>query len=95
VYFPGVDFSRFDNSAKVAIEEDINRDFDHGFEGIKQLPHGARLGVYVAYRYYLQLFKKIRNQPAHTVAEKRIRVSDKRKAYLLFSSTVRHSMNFL
>jgi len=95
VYFPGVDFSNFDNEQKKIIEADIEADFKAGLSGIKQLPEGARFGVYLAYKYYTQLFAKIRRAPAQHVADTRIRVSDKRKMYLLFSSALRHSLNFL
>lgn len=95
VYFPGVDFSNFQAADKIQIEEDIKSDFDAALVGIKQLPKGARLGVYLAYNYYIQLFEKIKRAPAMQVASKRIRVSDKRKALLVFSSALRHQLNFL
>lgn len=95
VYFPGVDFSRFDHTDKKQIEADIEADFNAALEGIRQLPKGARLGVYLAYKYYTQLFSKIKSAPARRVAEVRIRVSDQRKMYLLFSSALRHQFNFL
>lgn len=95
VYFPGVDFTRFNNEDKARIEADIKADFDAALVGIRRLPRGARLGVYLAYKYYTQLFAKIKRAPAQRVAEQRIRVSDKRKMYLLFSSALRHSLNFL
>ena len=95
VYFPGVDFRHFDNTAKRQIEADIQADFDAALEGIRRLPDGSRLGVYLAYKYYTQLFAKIKRAPAQRIAEERFRVSDKRKVYLLFSSAVRHRLNFL
>ncbi|GAB4497926.1 MAG: phytoene/squalene synthase family protein [Saprospiraceae bacterium] len=95
VYFPGVDFQRFTNEDKLNIEADIKADFDAALEGIRQLPKGARFGVYLAYKYYTQLFSKIKSAPAQRVAQERFRVSDKRKVYLLFSSAVRHQLNFL
>jgi 15-cis-phytoene synthase len=95
VYFPDVDFVRFGDREKELIEADIQADFDAGLRGIKQLPKGARLGVYVAYKYYTQLFKKIQAVHAAQVAEKRIRVSDKRKMYVLFSSAVRNQFDAL
>ena len=95
VYFPGVDFNQFDNAAKLQIEEEIKADFDHAYQGIKQLPDGARLGVYLAYVYYTKLFKKIRSAPAQRVAEERIRVRDSRKLTLLASSVFRHRFNML
>ena len=95
VYFPGVDFTNFDHIQKKMIEDDIAQDFNAALVGIKKLPEGSRFGVYLAYKYYTQLFTKIKNAPAQRVAEVRIRVSDKRKMYLLFSSAIRHQLNFL
>lgn len=95
VYFPDVDFTRFTNLEKRAIEADIERDFNAALVGIRQLPEGARLGVLLAYRYYVKLFDKIRRAPAEKVAGERIRVNDGRKIMLLFSSALRHSLNLL
>ncbi|MCO6491881.1 MAG: phytoene/squalene synthase family protein [Phaeodactylibacter sp.] len=95
VYFPGVDFTRFTNEDKLAIEADIKQDFDDAYKGIIQLPKGARFGVYLAYIYYINLYKKIRNAPADRVTEERIRVPNRRKAVLLFSSALRNSLNLL
>lgn len=95
VYFPGVDFRRFDDAAKRQIEADIQADFSAALDGIRRLPKGSRFGVYLAYKYYIQLFHKIKRAPAHSIAGKRFRVSDKRKVYLLFSSALRHQLNVL
>ncbi len=90
VYFPEVEFNSFCETQKKDIEMDIQKDFDHGLEGIKQLPEGARLGVYIAYRYYIELFRKIKNVPASEVASKRIRVGDSRKAFLFFQAFLKN-----
>ena len=74
---------------------DIQADFDAALEGIRRLPVGTRLGVYLAYKYYTQLFAKIKNAQAHHIAQQRFRVSDKRKFYLLCSSALRHQFDFL
>ncbi|HMX41140.1 MAG TPA: phytoene/squalene synthase family protein, partial [Saprospiraceae bacterium] len=95
VYFPDVDFRNFNNQDKRMIEADIRADFDAALEGIRQLPRGTRLGVYLAYKYYTQLFAKIKSAPAQRVAQERFRVSNKRKLYLLFSSALRHQLNAL
>jgi 15-cis-phytoene synthase len=95
VYFPYVDFKRFTQDDKTSIEADIKADFDAALVGIRELPEGTRLGVYLAYKYYLQLFKKIKSAPAQRVAQERFRVSDKRKAYLLVSTALRHRLNML
>lgn len=95
VYFPGVDFTNFTTEDKKMIEADIRKDFDDAYQGIVRLPKGARLGVYLAYVYYLKLLQKIKASPADRVAEERIRVNDGRKMVLLFSSALRNSLNML
>jgi phytoene/squalene synthetase len=89
VYFPGVDFQRFDDATKSAIEADIAADFDYAYTGIVRLPEGARFGVYLAYKYYRKLFDKITMMSASTVQGRRIRVSDSRKIALLVTSAAR------
>lgn len=94
-YFPEVDFTNFSEADKKLIETDIQKDFDHALEGIKQLPSGTKLGVYIAYRYYLQLFKKIKATPAQTVANKRIRVTDSLKMWLFAKAVIRNKLNYI
>ncbi len=94
-YFPDVDLGNFDEAAKLRIEEDIEKDFAAGFEGIKQLPKGARFGVYIAYVYYYALFGKIKRTPANVVFKERIRIPNRRKYRLFVSSYLRHSFNLL
>ncbi|HCY25325.1 MAG TPA: phytoene synthase, partial [Cryomorphaceae bacterium] len=94
-YFPGVDLKGFDEKTKAAIEADIDVDFAAGFEGIKQLPKGARFGVYIAYVYYYSLFKKIRKTHCDIILSKRVRISNKRKYGLLISSYLRHTINWI
>lgn len=95
VYFPGVDFSRFTQEDKWRIEADIKEDFDAALDGIRMLPKGARLGVYLAYKYYTHLFLKIKSAPPQQVAQERFRLSGKRKVYLLCSSALRHQLGVL
>ena len=95
VYFPGVDFTRFTNEDKVTIEQDIKKDFDDAYKGIVHLPQGARLGVYLAYVYYLNLFQKIKGVPANRVIQERIRVPDRKKVFLLFRSALVNRLNLL
>lgn len=94
-YFPGIDVTRFDDATKKLIEQDIKKDFEAGYEGIVQLPKKARFGVYLAYVYYCALFAKIANTPSNRILEERIRISNRRKAGLLFGSYVRHSFNLI
>lgn len=92
-YFPGIDLDRFTDESKRKIEENIARDFAHAFHGIKQLPAGSRFGVYVAYVYYLALFKKIRGLASAQVMESRVRIRNRHKAKLLAVSYLKHQFN--
>lgn len=94
-YFPGIDLTQFDEETKAAIEEDIEKDFHQGYLGIKKLPKGARFGVYIAYVYYYQLFRKIKNTNSQIILQERIRISNQRKYSLLVSSYVKHSLNLI
>ncbi|RAI95186.1 phytoene/squalene synthase family protein [Algoriphagus yeomjeoni] len=86
VYFPGVAFEQFDKSAKVLIEEDIQKDFDEALVGIAQLPDGAKLGVKVAYLYYQKLFDKIKGLSAAKITHERIRIPNSQKFSLLIGT---------
>jgi phytoene/squalene synthetase len=86
VYFPGVDFKEFDKSAKELIEADIQRDFDEALIGIKQLPSCAKMGVKVAYLYYLKLFHKIKGLPPEVIIKQRIRIPNGHKISLLLGT---------
>lgn len=94
-YFPGVDFTRFSEKDKKEIEADIKADFDEALSGIKKLPEGAKVGVYIAYVYYLQLFKKIKNTSAATISNKRIRVSDTQKLFLMAEALLKNQLNYV
>jgi 15-cis-phytoene synthase len=85
-YFPQVDFTKFDEKTKKDIEIDIKKDFEDAYKGIKKLPKGSKLGVYLAYIYYIALFKKIQKLPATIVMQERIRVPDSQKMSLLLQS---------
>ncbi|RDC62227.1 phytoene/squalene synthase family protein [Adhaeribacter pallidiroseus] len=93
VYFPKIDFQCFDNGCKKEIEEDILKDFDLAYEGILKLPRSARMGVYLAYIYYLKLFKKIQHLPAARILSERVRVPDNTKIALLLGTYVKYRLN--
>jgi 15-cis-phytoene synthase len=94
-YFPGIDVSRMDADTKAQIEQDIQHDFDEALIGIRQLPKGARFGVYIAYVYYLNLFRKIKALPCDRIMKERVRVRNRRKMLLLTTSYLRHSFGML
>lgn len=94
-YFPGLDFSNFTERQKQEIEEDIQKDFDEAYAGIMQLPEKARFGVYVAYKYYLSLFRKIKKVQPAKIMEERIRIPDYHKVMILIRAGVRNQLNIM
>ena len=94
-YFPGVDMDSFTAEHKMKIEEDIAKDFEVALIGIRKLPRKARMGVYLAYVYYSQLFKKIKHTPVEKIMESRIRVPNVSKMGLMFQSMIQHQFNLL
>lgn len=95
IYFPDVDIEKFDEVCKQKIEKSIEEDFEKGFEGIRQLPRSSKLGVYVAYVYYLALFRKIRNTPSDFVMKERIRIHNRQKLSILCFSYLKHQLNLI
>ena len=94
-YFPGIDLVELNEETKGQIINDIENDFKKAYEGIKQLPKGARLGVYVAYIYYLSLLRKIKRTHSSVIMQERVRIPNREKYGLLVSSAVRHAFNLL
>lgn len=95
VYFPGCDFRNFTEEEKRKIEVDIEQDFNHAYQGILKLPIKARFGVYVAYKYYLSLFKKIKRTEANRIMEDRVRIPNYGKAVIVAKAGVRSHFNIL
>lgn len=94
-YFPNVDFTNFTLTDKQQIEKDIQADFDAAYRGIMNLPKGAKAGVYLAYKYYLRLFDKIKGCPASKIQNERIRVPDFQKVALLAKTYFQFRLNVL
>ncbi|MEJ7829577.1 MAG: phytoene/squalene synthase family protein [Segetibacter sp.] len=95
MYFPECDFKNFSEHEKLNIEADIQKDFDNAYDGVVKLPLKARFGVYVAYKYYLSLFTKIKRLQAKCVMEERIRIPDYYKVMIVAKAGVRSQFNIL
>lgn len=94
-YFPNVSEYTFTEKTKKEIISDIETDFNEALKGILKLPEEGRLGVYVAYKYYLGLLQKIKKKNSETILQERIRISNPKKVFILAKSYVRHRINML
>lgn len=94
-YFPNTDLYNLDENSKQNIIIDIENDFSEGLKGIKLLPIEAKFGVFMAYRYYSQLLKKLKKTPALEIKNTRIRVPNYKKIELLTRSFVKYHLNLL
>jgi len=94
-YFPNIRDKKMDEFAKQEIIKDIEHDFKEAYKGIVKLPVEGRLGVYLAYRYYLKLLKKLKHKNSQEIMTTRTRVSDPVKILILLKSYVRYSLNIL
>jgi len=94
-YFPKADLNNLDEITKQDIIKDIEADFEKGLSGIKKLPIEAKFGVFMAYRYYHKLLKKLKKTPALQIKNTRIRVSDPQKVELLMRSYVKYQLNLI
>jgi phytoene synthase len=94
-YFPEIDFNNFTMDVKRGIENDIETDFLNGYKGIVQLPIKAKFGVYVAYKYYLSLFKKIKKMKPSEILEDRIRIPIYSKMFILAKAGIKTQFNLL
>lgn len=94
-YFPNIDMEVFDNNVKSQIEVEIADDFKAALIGIKKLPSSSIFGVYLAYKYYLSLFQKIKRKSPIDILNKRVRVPNSEKAYVALISYLRYKTAFL
>lgn len=94
-YFPNVDISYFDNTVKAHIEKEIEEEFQIALQGIKKLPGSSRFGVYLAFRYYTSLFRKIKRTSANEMINRRIRISNGKKLSVMMSSYFQYKTSFL
>ncbi|MBT0609013.1 phytoene/squalene synthase family protein [Aequorivita echinoideorum] len=94
-YFPNTNLDSLDETSKQRIIKEIEDNFNKGYEGILMLPNDAKLGVFVAYRYYRRLLKKLQQTPAMEIKNKRIRVPNVEKFGLLTRSYVKYQLNLV
>lgn len=94
-YFPQIDPTSFNDRDKMEIEKDIDLDFQEAYIGIRKLSKESRLGVFLAYTYYMKLFIKIQHTKAENLMKKRYRISNTYKIILLIQGYLKHKMNII
>ena len=94
-YFPHIQGGVIDGVVKEQIIEEIDKDFQEAYVGILQLPIEAKFGVYTAFIYYRKLLRKLTVTKASEIKEKRIRISNPMKMFLLTKSFVNYKLNLL
>mgnify|MGYP000247624998 CR=1 FL=1 len=95
-YFPNIDLGELNADSKQLIIKEIEEDFDFAFKnGILKLPMEAKFGVYMAYRYYKRLLKKLKRVPSEKIMDTRIRISNPMKINLLARSYVKYKLNII
>jgi 15-cis-phytoene synthase len=95
IYFPGCDFHNFTQRDKQQIQEDIEADFCEAYKGILNLPIKARFGVYVAYKYYYSLFRKIKEIEPQYILQKRVRIPNYHKAFIVLRASVKNRLKLI
>lgn len=95
MYFPDCNFYNFTTADKQKIEVDIENDFKLAHQSILSLPVKARFGVYVAYKYYYSLFKRIKIMKPQNVLQTRIRIPDYYKACIVLRAGVKNKLRLI
>ncbi|WP_166386342.1 MULTISPECIES: phytoene/squalene synthase family protein [unclassified Polaribacter] len=95
-YFPNINLGELNASSKQLIIDEIEADFEFAYQnGILKLPVEAKFGVYMAYRYYKRLLKKLKEVPSEKIMDTRIRISNPMKINLLARSYVKYKLNII
>lgn len=94
-YFPNTDLTKLDEESKNKIIQEIEADFEAGYQGIVNLPLEAKFGVYTAYIYYKKLLSKLKKTPSAEIKNTRIRVSDYQKYGLFAKCYFTYKLNII
>jgi phytoene synthase len=95
VYFPNVDMNNFNEKSKKEIILEIEKDFANAVKGIVKLPRNSKFAVYIAYRYYNKLLKKLKRTSSENIVKKRIRIHNLQKFIVIARSYVKYKLNLI
>ena len=95
VYFPNVNMDNFNEESKKEIINEIELDFKNAIKGIARLPKNSRFAVYIAYRYYNKLLKKLKRTSSENIVKKRVRIHNFQKFTVIARSYVKYQLNLI
>ena len=95
VYFPNVDMNNFNEKSKKEIILEIEKDFANAVKGIVKLQKNSKFAVYIAYRYYNKLLKKLKRTSSENIVKKRIRIHNLQKFIVIARSYVKYQLNLI
>jgi phytoene/squalene synthetase len=95
VYFPNIDMDRFDENSKLEIIKEIELDFKNAIDGIAKLPKNSKFAVYIAYRYYNKLLKKLKRTSSENIVKNRIRIHNYQKFAVIARSYIKYQLNLI
>jgi len=95
VYFPNIDMDRFDENSKLEIIKEIEQDFKNALDGIVKLPKNSKFAVYIAYRYYNKLLKKLKRTSSENIVKYRIRIHNYQKFAVIARSYIKYQLNLI
>ena len=95
VYFPNVNMDDFNEESKKEIINEIELDFKNAIKGIARLPKNSRFAVYIAYRYYNKLLKKLKRTSSENIVKKRIRIHNFQKFNVIDRYYVKYQLNLI
>jgi phytoene/squalene synthetase len=94
-YFHQLNSGEFSNTVKQEIISNIEADFKEAKKGIDKLPGKSKLAVYIAFSYYNNLLKKLKNTPAEKIVSTRIRISDSKKMLILLKAHLKFNLGLI
>ena len=92
-YFPILHHRKLDETSKLEIIKEIDKEFKEAYQGIMKLPKEAKIGVYIAYQYYKRLLRKLKRSSVKKIKESRIRVSNREKLWVICESYLKLTFN--
>jgi phytoene/squalene synthetase len=95
LYFPGCNFTTLRPATSSRSSRTSSRISATRTKALWRLPIKARFGVYVAYKYYYSLFCKIKSTHHQHILQKRIRIANYHKAYIVLRAGVKNRLRLI